>query len=129
MGSNYYVLNTQLLRWLNHRHCRFIIGNIRQRRILTSPVRKKQKTVIVAQKMVIVESKKWPDVQGNVTITVKQKKQLTFKPINALIDRSVSLLKNCTDTTKKDTQTACFSFVLFRFIIKVSNYTVVEFYE
>lgn len=96
---------------------------------LTSTVTKKQKTITVAPKMLIVENKKWPDVQGNVTMNVKHKKQLTFKPINVLIDHSVSRLRSCTDTMKKGTQTACFSFVLSGGITKVSNYTAVEFYK
>lgn len=87
------------------------------------------KNVNLPQKMLIVENKKWPDVQGNVTMNVKQKKLLTFGPINVLIDHSVSLLRSCTDTMKKGTQTACFSFVLSGCITKVSNYTAIEFYK
>ena len=51
-------LNTQFFRLQNHRNCRFIIRNMRQRYVsLTSfSFTKKQKTIIVAQKMVIVEN-------------------------------------------------------------------------
>ena len=61
-----------------------------------------------------MNSWEWPDAQGNVAITVKQKKQLAFNPINALIDCSVSLLRSWTDN-QEDTKTACFSFAAWMF--------------
>ena len=74
-----------------------------------------------------MNSWEWPDAQGNVAITVKQKKQLAFNPINALIDCSVSLLRSWTDT-KKILKPLALALLPGCFI-KVTNYTAVEFYK
>ena len=72
---------------------------------------------------------KRPGGKGNSTITVKNQKQLVFKPITALLDPTVSLKKNATNTMEKAAQNACFSFVLSGCSKEVSNNTTIEFYE
>ena len=64
-----------------------------------------------------------------MAITVKHQKQLTFKPINVLIDSTVSLTKNFIDTIGKDTQNACFSFILSVCAKEISIYITPEFHE
>ena len=104
---------------------------------LTSPTAtKKQKTLTVAldgsltaEKTVKVHNTKRPGGKGNSTITVKNQKQLVFKPITALLDPTVSLKKNATDTMGKASQNACFSFVISGCSKEVSNNTTIEFYE
>ena len=103
---------------------------------LTSPTSmKKQKLLtvaldgsITAEKTVKVHNTKRPGGEGNATITVKHQKQLTFKSIK-LIDPTVSLKKNTTDSMEKCAQNTCYSFVLSGCAKEVSNNTTIEFYD
>ena len=84
---------------------------------------------LTAEKTVKMHNTKRPGGKGNSTIAVKNQKQLVFKPITALLDPTVSLKKNATDTMEKAAQNACFSFVISGCSKEVSNNTTIEFYE
>lgn len=102
---------------------------------LTSPTTiKKQKLLTVAvdgtvtaEKSVKVKNIKKPGKE-NTTITVKHQKKLVFKPINSMLDPTVSLYKNPTSQLEKDAQNSCYSFVLSGCSKEISNNTTIEFY-
>ena len=64
-----------------------------------------------------------------VTITVKHNKQLTFKPVQSLLDPTVSLKKNPSDSFEKLAQNTCYSYVLSGSAKEVSNYATIDFYN
>ena len=111
----------------------------KKRKEITSPVAvKKQKALTVsvdgtvtAEKTfkVLDKKKKQTGGKGDVTITVKHQKQLTFKSINRLIDPTVPLTKIPSDVMEKDAQNACFSFVLSGCAKEVNNSSTIEFYN
>ena len=64
----------------------------------------------------------------DATITIKNKKRLTFKPINQL-DPTVQVLQDPASSAEKHAQNSCYSFVLSGCSKEASNNTTIEFYN
>ena len=81
---------------------------------------------ITVEKTVKVKNTK---TSTNATITTKNNKCLTFKPINQLLDPTVQVLQDPASSAEKHAQNSCYSFVLSGCSKEVSNNTTIEFYN
>ena len=81
---------------------------------------------ITVEKTVKVKNTK---TSTNATITIKNNKHLTFKPINQLLDPTVQVLQDPASSAEKHAQNSCYSFVLSGCSKEVSNNTTIEFYN
>ena len=81
---------------------------------------------ITVEKTVKVKNTK---TSTNATITIKNNKRLTFKPINQLLDPTVQVLQDPASSAEKHAQNSCYSFVLSGCSKEVSNNTTIEFYN
>ena len=81
---------------------------------LTSPKStKKQKLLTVAVDGTVTAEKTVKVKNMNNNLVKHQTQQLVFKPINSMIDPTVSLNKNPTSQLEKDAQNACYRFASF----------------
>ena len=81
---------------------------------------------ITVEKTVKVKNTK---TSTNATITIKNNKHLTFKPINQLLDPTVQVLQDPASSAEKHAQNSCYSSVLSGCSTEVSNNTTIEFYN
>ena len=80
---------------------------------------------ITVEKTVKVKNTK---TSTDATITIKNNKRLTFKPINYLLDLTVQGLQDPTSSAEKHAHDSCYSFVLSGCSKEVGNNTTIEFY-
>ena len=81
---------------------------------------------ITVEKTVKVKNTK---TSTDATVTIKNNKHLTFKPINQLLDLTAQVLQDPASSAEKHAQNSCYSFVLSRCSKEVSNNTTIEFYD
>ena len=82
-------------------------------------------TVTVEKTVKVTNTKTSTDA----TITIKNNKRLTFKPINQLLDPTVPVFQGPVSSAEKHAQNSCYSFVLSGCSKEVSNNTTIEFYD